>query len=65
MQKRVAASRVGLPHGRQRGLDIREIAVVLGVFGHPLRRQLFNGFHRCALLAFGVDRAEKPPHIGL
>ena len=39
--------------------------MVFGVLGNPQAGQGFDGFHGCAALGFGVDGAEKAPHIGL
>ena len=50
---------------RQGRVDITEIVVVFGVFGHPLAGQGFQCVQWQTLPPLGINAAEKTPHIGL
>ena len=65
VQKRVGALGLQVVIAGDGRLGVGQFGVELGVLGNPQAGQGFNGLHGLLRLGFGMDGAEKAPHIGL
>jgi len=65
MQKGIGAAVCRVVHANHRRLSVRQVGVVLGMFGQPLTGQRLQGVQWLPGAGFGVDAAEESAHIFL
>ena len=65
VQERVGAAALDVVDRRQRGLEVVELGVVLGVLGDPVGGQRLHRRQRQAVAALAVRVAEEAPHVVL
>jgi hypothetical protein len=65
MQKGVDLAVLDFVHALECRVDIGKVGVVLGVLGHPLAGECFEGVHGLGIAPLGIDRTEEAPNVGL